>query len=96
MRLPILAAMAASAAFVLVVPVAASAEQTSAAPATDTNQPRAAQNPRRVCRAEVETGSLARRRRRCFTQGEWDRIARAARDNVQEQVDRGTSRPGGQ
>jgi hypothetical protein len=32
-----------------------------------------------ICQSMQETGSLARRRRQCFTRAEWDRIAEAAR-----------------
>ena len=34
---------------------------------------------RLICRATRETGSLVKRRRQCFTQAQWDRIAEAAR-----------------
>ncbi|HET9428704.1 MAG TPA: hypothetical protein VFO69_10130 [Allosphingosinicella sp.] len=36
-------------------------------------------NERLICQSVEETGSLARRRRQCFTRAEWDRIAEAAR-----------------
>jgi hypothetical protein len=42
---------------------------------------------RRICRRMQETGSLARRRRQCYTQAEWDRIAEAARINGQRLQD---------
>ena len=34
---------------------------------------------RLICRATRETGSLVKRRRQCFTQAQWDRIAEVAR-----------------
>ena len=34
---------------------------------------------RRICRTQGETGSLAARRRTCFTKAEWDRIAEEQR-----------------
>ncbi len=40
---------------------------------------RRAQGERLICRYVDETGSVARRRRQCFTRVEWDRIAEAAR-----------------
>ena len=85
---------AASLALLLAIPAASAGAQTSTS--TDRAQhPRAQENERRICRSEVETGSLVSRRRRCFTQAEWDRIARAARDNTQYEMDRSMGRPGG-
>lgn len=40
---------------------------------------RRAKGERLICRYVDETGSVARRRRQCFTSVEWDRIAEAAR-----------------
>ena len=34
---------------------------------------------RLICRSIRETGSLVKRRRQCFTQAQWDRIAEVAR-----------------
>jgi len=34
---------------------------------------------RLICRSTPETGSLARRRRQCFTRAQWDRMAEVAR-----------------
>lgn len=55
-----------------------------------------AQRERRICRSEVETGSLARRRRQCFTPAEWERIAAAARENAQYEMDRQRNRSSGE
>jgi len=85
---------AASLALLLAIPTASAGAQTSTS--TDSAQrPRAQQNERRICRSEVETGSLVNRRRRCFTRAEWDQIARAARENTQYEMDRSMGRPGG-
>lgn len=48
---------------------------------------------RRICRRIQETGSLARRRRQCYTRAEWDRIAEAARQNGQRLQDDMRSAP---
>ena len=32
-----------------------------------------------ICKSVQDTGSMARRKRQCFTKQEWDRIAEAAR-----------------
>ena len=40
---------------------------------------RRAKGERLICRYVDETGSVARRKRQCFTRTEWDRIAEAAR-----------------
>jgi hypothetical protein len=61
-----------------VTPVAAQAFQQISQKATAT---RAQQGERLICRYVDETGSVARRRRQCFTRTEWDRIAEAARAN---------------
>lgn len=85
-------AIAAGAAALLALPLSAAGAQTSGA----TNNQRTNLSERRICRSEVETGSLARRRRRCFTQLEWDRIARAARENAEYEFDRQRTRQSGQ
>jgi len=59
-------------------PVAAQAFQQVSTKATAARQ---AQGERLICRYVQETGSVARRRRQCFTRAEWDRIAEAARAN---------------
>jgi hypothetical protein len=61
-----------------------------------TSQPRAQNGERRICRSEVETGRLASRRRRCFTATEWDRMARAARENAEQEFDRQRTRSAGE
>ena len=61
-----------------VTPVAASAFQQVSEKAAAARQ---TQGERLICRYVQETGSVARRRRQCFTRTEWDRIAEAARAN---------------
>lgn len=88
--------LASSGALLVTAPAYAVAAQGGGQGGAATQQPRANQNERRICRSEVETGSLARRRRRCYTQAEWDLIARAARENTQYEMDRSMTKPGGQ
>jgi hypothetical protein len=57
-------------------PFAASAFQQISEKATTE---RRAKGERLICRYVDETGSVARRKRQCFTPTEWDRIAEAAR-----------------
>lgn len=49
-----------------------------------------------ICKRDVDTGSLVAKKRRCHTRHDWDRIAEAARTNLQYEMDRNMSRPGGQ
>lgn len=85
---------AASVALLFALPASSAGAQSGSA-AGDGQRPRAQDSERRICRSEVETGSLARRRRRCFTRAEWDQLARAARENTQYEMDRSMARPGG-
>ena len=36
-----------------------------------------------VCKRDMDTGSLVRATKRCYTRGQWDRIAEGARANAQ-------------
>ena len=49
-----------------------------------------------VCKSSLETGSLVRRTKRCFTRREWNRIADAARTGGQALQENGTGRPPGE
>lgn len=90
-------AVLSSAALLIGLPAQAASQGETRVKAAPNTSRTASQSPeRRICRSEVETGSLARRSRRCFTQAEWDRIARAARDNTQYELDRNNNRPSGQ
>ena len=80
--------LAATAAGALLVAQPAAAQQTVLRN-TPANAP---SSERRICRSEVETGSLARRTRRCFTRAEWDRFHRAARENAEYESDRQRTR----
>lgn len=64
-------------------PFAAQAFQQISAKAT---AERRAKGERLICRYVDETGSVARRRRQCFTPTEWDRIAEAARGRSQRMM----------
>lgn len=45
-----------------------------------------------ICKRELEPGSVIKRKKRCFTKAEWDRIAQAARAGAQHLIDANTSR----
>lgn len=79
----------------LAVPAVAQ-EQPADGAATGSAPAPAARSERRICRSETETGSLARRRRRCFTAAEWDRLATGARIAAERDIDANRGRPGGQ
>ncbi len=49
-----------------------------------------------VCRKIKETGSLVRKKKMCFTQAEWDRLAEAEHKGVGKLVDDLSGKPGGQ
>lgn len=72
--------------------LAQSAPKSGTAAASDPAQT-APKRERMICRAEVETGSHARRKRRCFTQAEWDAIAGAAHMGAADLMDRNRGRP---
>ena len=68
---------------VSLTPVAAHAFQQMSTKATAERQ---ANGERLICRYTDETGSVARRKRQCFTRTEWDRIAEAARARGQRMM----------
>lgn len=41
---------------------------------------------RLICKSSGETGSMARRRRQCFTQAQWDRINEASRKQTLDMI----------
>ena len=67
----------------------AAVSATMAQAATDTVKPKL------ICKRSADTGSLIAKRRECRTKEEWDRIAEAARQNAQDQMDRNGGRPPG-
>lgn len=58
---------------------AAEPVKTSAAPPLDDNEI--------ICRKTLETGSLVRKTKQCFTRAEWDKIAAANRQGNQKTAD---------
>lgn len=72
------------------IPVAASAE-TAARPTTD-----ALDDTKLVCRKTLETGSMVRKNKQCFTLREWDRIAEIQRRGNQKMFDGLTEKSSGQ
>ena len=49
-----------------------------------------------ICRKTLETGSLVRKTKQCFTKAEWDRIAETQRRGNEKMVDGLTTRSSGQ
>ncbi len=45
-----------------------------------------------ICRKHVETGSLVRKKKQCFTKAEWDRIAAAEQVGVKKLQDQLSTR----
>jgi hypothetical protein len=48
-----------------------------------------------VCKSQTETGSLARRKKECFTKEEWDKIGEAHRRGWSRAIDDMRTRPAG-
>ena len=70
-------------------PTATAQGPAAAAPATRVQPAAPEAGEPRICRRTQETGSLARRRRQCFTQAEWDRLAASGRSITQGIQDSG-------
>ena len=49
-----------------------------------------------ICKKTLETGSLVRKTKQCFTKAEWDQIAEVQRRGNEKLVDGLTTRPSGQ
>jgi hypothetical protein len=58
----------------------ASAPEAAATPAAAPQQPA---EEKKVCRREVETGSLIKGKKICYTAKQWQKISDAARDEVE-------------
>ena len=65
------------------------------APRQVTSDSGGSDNERLVCRRAVDTGSLVRGRRQCFTRSQWDRIAEAAQKRATEMQEAFRTRPAG-
>lgn len=50
---------------------------------------------RLICKKFLETGSLVKKRKQCFTQEQWDKIAASQRDGATRLVDELRGRPSG-
>jgi hypothetical protein len=46
-----------------------------------------------ICKKHVETGSLVRKVKRCFTKDEWDQVSEAEQRGVKRMIEELTSRP---
>ena len=49
-----------------------------------------------ICKKTLDTGSLVRKTKECFTKAQWDRIAESQRRGNEKMVDGLTSRSSGQ
>ena len=49
-----------------------------------------------ICKKTLETGSLVRKTKQCFTKAEWDMIAEVQRRGNEKMVDGLSTRPSGQ
>ena len=75
----------------LIAGAAAAADTPGAAQAAN-----AVNDNRVICKKTLETGSLVRRTKQCFTKAEWDQIAETHRRGNEKMVDGLTTRPSGQ
>ena len=48
-----------------------------------------------ICKSQTETGSIARRKKECFTKAEWDKIGEAHRRGWSRAIDDMRTRPAG-
>ena len=48
-----------------------------------------------ICKSQTETGSIARRKKECFTKAEWEKIGEAHRRGWGRAIDDMRTRPGG-
>lgn len=78
----------------VVAALALSVAGTSVAAAAQ-DAPASTPKPRLICKRTTQTGSLVAKRSECRTKEEWDRIARAARENAEYEMYRNASRAGG-
>lgn len=74
----------------LLLSAPAFAETTTAAAPAQTSE---AKKEKLICRREVETGSLVKAKKTCFTKSEWDKIGDAARRNATQMQDDNAGRP---
>lgn len=52
-------------------------------------------DPTVICKKTLETGSLVRKNKQCFTKAQWDRIAEVQRRGNEKMVDGLSTRSGG-
>lgn len=48
-----------------------------------------------ICKSHIETGSIAKRKKECFTKEEWDKIGEAHRRGWSRAIDELRTRPAG-
>jgi hypothetical protein len=46
---------------------------------------------RKICRKQIETGSLIKGKKVCFTAAQWQKMADAARDNLERSATMGSA-----
>ena len=81
-------------AMALIMGMAASA-QTAAPPATPAVQPVAAVPEKIICTSQIETGSLVKRHKMCFTAKQWRYVNDAHEAEARKLVEDGTGKPNG-
>ena len=58
-------------------------------------QPANADDGRIICKKSLDTGSLVRKTKQCYTKAEWDRISESQRTGAQKMVQDLTTKQGG-
>ncbi len=83
------AAFAVTGLFILLASAATAQGSGNSGPAAQSSQPKGPDQ--LICRRVQESGSLARRPRRCYTQAQWDRLAEDSRNTGSTAATGGTS-----
>jgi hypothetical protein len=63
--------------------------------AASAKEPERRQAQKLICKSHVETGSLARRKKECFTKEEWDKIGESQQRGWGRAIDEMRTVPGG-
>ncbi|MFC3711306.1 hypothetical protein ACFOMD_01910 [Sphingoaurantiacus capsulatus] len=90
MQLVRLMSLAAACAF-----IGTAALANSAAPAARVTTVSSGDDQQIICKKHLETGSLVRKAKRCFTKGEWERIAESEVRGTRRMVEELRTRPSG-
>ena len=57
-------------------------------------KPAAERAEKKICKRDLDTGSLVRGTKRCFTAAEWNRVAESQRTGATRMIDELSTRPG--